>query len=295
MKLGTFAAIFVAFCAVIAVATLTWREPGSPPSPDTGPTSPPSVWPDYSVNGPGFMVPNLPDGGVIAYGYELVARTYGAIGPEVADPAKRFAGNNLTCKNCHLDAGTNRTGLPLVAVYKTFPKFLERDQRVVSLPERVDECMTRSMNGRKLPDDSPEMAALLAYLRFIGDPPPVTTLPAEAAPLPPDAGRGAQVFVTVCAVCHPADGLGKRMGSATDARGYVFPPLWGPNDAAGMDQYRNIVGFVRRNMPRGVDPRHPQLDLQQAWDVAAYVRSKPRPQFKPDTASSPSPGGPPPG
>jgi thiosulfate dehydrogenase len=292
MKLDTFAAIFVALCAVVAVATLTLREPGSPPSPDQGPTAAPRAWPDYSVNGPGFMVPDLPDGGVIAYGYELVARTYGAIGPEVADPAKRFAGNNLACQSCHLDGGTNRSGLPLVGVYKIYPKFLERDQRVVSLTERVDECMTRSMNGRKLPDESPEMVALLAYLRFIGDPPAITTPPAEAAPLAPDAGRGAEVFVTVCAACHQADGLGKRMGSASDGRGYVFPPLWGPdsfNDAAGMDQYRNLVGFVRRNMPRGVDPGHPQLTLQQAWDVAAYVRSKPRPELKPDTVGSRSP------
>ena len=66
------------------------------------------------------------------------------------------------------------------------------------------------------------------------------------------------MFATVCAVCHQANGLGQRMGSLGDARGYVFPPLWGPdsfNDGAGMDRYQNIVGFVRRNMPRGVDPQ----------------------------------------
>ena len=206
-----------------------------------------------------------------------------AEGPEVADPAMRFAGNNLACQNCHLDAGTSRTGLPLVGVFKTYPKFLVRDQRVVSLPERLNECMTRSMNGRKLPDDSREMLALLAYMRFIGDPPPVVTEPAPAAPLPADAGRGAEVFATICAVCHQANGLGRRMGSVNDGRGYVFPPLWGPdsfNDGAGMDRYQNIVGFVRRNMPRGVDPLHPQLSLQQARDVAAYVTSMPRPQDK---------------
>ena len=292
MRRETFAAVFVALCAVAAVTTLTLRGPGSPPSPDEEPTAAPSAWPDYSVGGPGFVTPDLPDGGVIAYGYELVARTYGAIGPEVADPARRFAGNNLACQNCHLDVGTNRSGLPLVGVYKIYPRFLERDQRVVSLTDRLNECMTRSMNGRKLPDDSPEVTALLAYLRFIGDPPAIAMLPADAAPLAPDAGRGAEVFATICAACHQADGLGKRVGSANDGRGYVFPPLWGPdsfNDAAGMDEYRNIVGFVRRNMPRGVDPRHPQLTLQQEWDVAAFVRSKPRPQFKSDTADSRSP------
>src|SRR5262249_5270191 len=42
MKRETFAAVFVALCAVAAVTTLTVREPGSPPSPDTrapGPTT----------------------------------------------------------------------------------------------------------------------------------------------------------------------------------------------------------------------------------------------------------------
>jgi thiosulfate dehydrogenase len=281
MKFKTFAMAFVAGCAAIAIAALALHEPGSAPTADNAPTAAPATWPDYSVNGTGFVTPAIPDGDLIAYGYRLVSQTFATIGPEVGDPAMRFAGNNLACQNCHLDGGTNRNGLPLVGVFKTFPKYLARDQRVVTLPERLDECMTRSMNGRKLPDESREMLALLAYMRFIGEPSPVASEPAPAAALPADAGRGAEVFATMCAVCHQANGLGQRMGSPGNARGYLFPPLWGPdsfNDGAGMDQYRNIVGFVRRNMPRGVDPQHPQLSLQQAWDVAAYVQSMPRPR-----------------
>jgi thiosulfate dehydrogenase len=280
MNLNTFAMAFVAGCAVIAIAALALHEPGSAPTIDNASTAPPAAWPDYSANGPDFVTPAVPDGDLIAYGYRLVSQTFATIGPEVGNPAMRFAGNNLACQNCHLDGGTNRNGLPLVGVFKTYPKFLARDQRVVALPERLNECMTRSMNGRKLSDESREMLALLAYMRFIGDPAPVASEPAPPAPLPADANRGAEVFATVCAVCHQADGLGQRMGSPGNARGYLFPPLWGPdsfNDGAGMDQYRNIVGFVRRNMPRGVDPQHPQLSLQQAWDVASYVQSMPRP------------------
>jgi thiosulfate dehydrogenase len=291
MKIGK-ALSFIFMCVAIAVAALAFYvvEWGPPTGSTTvasqgpaGPSAPPTSWPDYSVNGPGFVVPDLPDGGLIAYGYELVARTFGAIGPEVGDPAMRFAGNSLACQNCHLDGGTNRTGLPLVGVFKTYPKFLARDGHVVSLPERLNDCMTRSMNGRKLPDDSRQMAALLAYMRFIGDPPPVYAEPAPPASLPAEAGRGAEVFATVCAACHQANGLGLRWGSVNDGRGYRFPPLWGPdsfNDGAGMDQYQHIVGFVYRNMPRGVDPVHPQLSLQQAWDVASYVLAMPRPHDK---------------
>lgn len=42
------------------------------------------------------------------------------------------------------------------------------DDRVVTLGERIDGCMTRSMNGRPLPADGREMQALLAYIEFLG-------------------------------------------------------------------------------------------------------------------------------
>ena len=282
MKFTAFAGPFVAVCLLVAATGLVMHEPK--PAQVSDPVSsskPPSTWPDYGLSGPGFRVPSNEAGPLIAYGHDLIARTFANIGPEVPDHAMRFAGNNLACQNCHLDAGTNRYGLPLVGVYKTFPKFSPRDQRIISLAERVNECMTRSMNGQALPDDSREMNAFLAYMRYIGDVPPApAAAPAEPPPLPADATRGATVFTTVCAACHQQNGLGQRRGSVNDADGYVFPPLWGPdsyNDGAGMDQYQRIVGFVRRNMPRGVDPMHPQLTLQQAWDVSAYVISMPRP------------------
>lgn len=246
-------------------------------------TAPPTSWPDYSINGPGFVTPAMPDGDLIAYGYRLITETFTAIGPEVSDPARRFAGNNLACQNCHLDGGTNRTGLPLVGVVRSYPKFSNRARRVISLAERVNECMTRSMNGRSLPDTSREMAAYLAYLRFIGEPQASEAAPATAATSPGDARRGAETYDRVCAQCHRPDGLGQRWGSAADGRGYRFPPLWGPdsfNDGAGMDNYERAVGFIWHNMPRGDDPARPQLDLQEAWDVTAFLQTKPRPHFE---------------
>jgi thiosulfate dehydrogenase len=278
MRLPSVATGFLVGCGVLAVASLAIHEPA--PLTIAVPTTDSAPWPDYSAQGPGFVAPATPSGDLAAYGYELFSRTFAGIGPEVADPALRFAGNNLACQSCHLDAGTNRTGLPLVGVYRTYPKFLVRDQRVVALPERINECMRRSMNGRILPYDSREMTALLAYLQSIGDPPPARTEPAPSPPLLADAVRGREVFATVCARCHQPDGLGQRAGAPNDAKGYTFPPLWGPdsfNDGAGMDHLQHIVGFVHRNMPRGVDPQHPLLSLQQAWDVAAHVIAMPRP------------------
>jgi cytochrome c len=50
----------------------------------------------------------LPDdtyGRLVRQGRDLITATYAHIGPEVGDPAKRYAGNNLACGNCHLEPG----------------------------------------------------------------------------------------------------------------------------------------------------------------------------------------------
>jgi thiosulfate dehydrogenase len=63
--------------------------------------------------------------------------------------------------------------------------------------------------------------------------------------------------------------------------GYMLPPLWGPdsyNDGAGMARLINFANFIHFNMPHGADYLNPQLSVAQAWDVAAYVLSQPRPK-----------------
>jgi thiosulfate dehydrogenase len=247
MTLRTFIVIFVAACVAVFAATLATHRP-------------PAVV--------------APAGDALAgYGRLLVTNTFAEIGPDTDKP---FAGNRLACQNCHLDAGTRLSGVPLVGVAGLYPKFSARSGRTISLAERIQECMTRSMNGRPLPEGSRELAALLAYIRSLDGPPP-PSLPTPPAALPPDAERGAEVYARVCALCHQPHGLGKRMG-----QGYEFPPLWGPdsfNDGAGMDHFERAVGFIRRNMPRGIDPEHPQLTPQEAWDVAAFLQSRPRPHY----------------
>jgi hypothetical protein len=97
-------------------------------------------------------VEKLPPGGqndLVIYGYQLVADTQRYLGPDVADAAMRFAGNNLACGNCHLRAGLQPFAAPFVSTYTTFPMMV--DDRVITLSERINGCMTRSMNGRALP------------------------------------------------------------------------------------------------------------------------------------------------
>jgi thiosulfate dehydrogenase len=62
--------------------------------------------------------------------------------------------------------------------------------------------------------------------------------------------------------------------------GHMMPPLWGSdsfNDGAGMARLITAANFLHFNMPHGVDYLNPQLSPEQAWDIAAYVVSRPRP------------------
>jgi len=102
-----------------------------------------------------------------AYGYQLIINTQRYLGPDVADAAMRFAGNNLACGNCHLRAGLQPFAAPFVSTYTTFPMMV--DDRVITLSERINGCMTRSMNGRALPADGHEMEALLARRNVFHD------------------------------------------------------------------------------------------------------------------------------
>src|SRR5579872_2957981 len=49
---------------------------------------------------------------LVKYGHALFADTANEIGPTVSDPAKRYAGNNLTCESCHLLGGTQPYAMP---------------------------------------------------------------------------------------------------------------------------------------------------------------------------------------
>ena len=179
----------------------------------------------------------------VLYGRKLFNETYSVVGPEVQDKAMRYSGNNLSCQSCHLQGGTQRFAIPMIGVYGIFPLYIAREDEVRTLEERIEGCMERSMNGRVLPLGGKEMKALLAYVQFLSTGVPVGKSPegrgSPALPLlsrAADPKRGAGVYQANCAACHQPDGQGKRNGVPGDAKGYLYPPLWGPdsfNDGAG--------------------------------------------------------------
>ena len=229
-------------------------------------------------------VADNPLGKLVKYGYALMVDTANQIGPTVADPAKRYSGNNLTCQNCHLTAGTQPYAMPLTGVWGQFPQYRGREGEIGTLEERINGCMERSMNGRALPLDGLEMKAFLAYSKWLstGIPDGAKLIgagsisvkePGRAA----DPGNGAKIYTDACALCHGQDGLGQR---APSGAGYQFPPIAGPdsyNNGAGMTRVLTAAAFVRHNMPFGTTFQAPVLSDADAYDVAAYVNSLARP------------------
>lgn len=242
----------------------------------------------------GWSVPDvdaLPDdpwGKAVRLGRDLTVHTASLIGPEASDPAMRFAGSALQCSDCHLKAATQRFAMPFVGVYANYPQYSAREGRVITIEDRINGCMTRSVNGRPLPLDSEPMRAFIAYIKFLSEGRPVgvradglgvTPLPLLTRAADPHAGQA--VFQRMCALCHGPDGLGRRAGPASERVGYEFPPIAGPasfNDGAGLARLIGAAEFIRGHMPAGATPEEPSLGVDEAWDVAAYVVSLDRPQ-----------------
>src|SRR5262245_11039822 len=232
-------------------------------------------------------LPNNANGRLVRRGRDLITATYAYVGPEVADRSKRFAGNNLACSNCHLEAGTKKFGIPLFGLFEDFPLYSFRVGAQISIEDRVNSCMTRSMNGRALPVAAPEMQAIVAYIKFLSTGvPPGQRVPGLGTGKMPeldraaDPARGQASYANTCLVCHGPNGAGIRRSLPTTDLGYMVPPLWGGdsfNDGAGMARLITAANFLHFNMPHGVNYLNPQLSPEQAWDIAAYMVSQPRP------------------
>jgi thiosulfate dehydrogenase len=191
-----------------------------------------------------------------------------------SDSLPRFVGGNLNCTSCHLDEGRRATAAPLTGVFARYPKYIDRTGAVVSMEDRVNYCMTRSLAGSRLPNDSREMQDMLAYLAFMARGVPIGAhLPAEGMPamkrLQGDTTRGGQVYGAACTRCHGADGSGMAK----------VPALWGAKSfsvGASMARLERAASFIRYNMPFD---KPGTLSDQDAFDVAAFVTSKPRPDM----------------
>ena len=132
---------------------------------------------------------------------------------ETATFAPEFTGNQLSCSNCHLEAGRLSGAAPMWGAYVSYPAYRSKNDHVNSFEERLQECFLYSMNGKKPGSGDPVLVALESYAYFLakglptGEQVPGRGLPPLAMPAqPPDYVRGAQVFAQNCASCHGPQG-----------------------------------------------------------------------------------------
>lgn len=236
---------------------------------------------DTLWHGPGIN--ELPDDVQVRYGRELIVNTAAYLGPK---GSVAHISNGMNCQNCHLQAGTVPFGNNYGKVYATYPLFRPRNNGMQNIYDRVNDCLVRSLNGQALDSSTKEMQAMYAYIKWLDKDVPKGTVRGGTSIMKldyldraanPVAGKA--IYAATCQRCHGDNGQGQLN---TDNNGYAYPPLWGPhsfNDGAGLYRVCNMAGFVYNNMPFGTDYRHPQLSEADAWDVAAFVNSQPRPHY----------------
>ena len=222
-----------------------------------------------------------PDAELLAYGQDLIANTALYLGPQgkVAQIS-----NGMNCQNCHLDAGRKPWGNNYGAVAATYPRFRKRSGTVENTAKRINDCFERSLNGKALDTTRREMKAMIAYIHFLGRDVPQGTSPAGSGlwkirPLERAAHpeNGKLAYHQKCLACHGENGQGVPK---PDGAGYVYPPLWGQhsfNVGAGLYRLSGMAGYIKANMPLGATWDAPQLTDEEAWDIAAFINSQPRP------------------
>jgi len=193
--------------------------------------------------------------------------------------SKEYVGNALNCTSCHLDNGRHEKAGTFLGTATAYPAWSPRENRVITLEDRVLNCFMRSCNGIRPPLGSEVSVAVTAYITSLSQgqslrmnskrpvgPGAIKLLAVK--PDQADINRGASLYHSRCAECHQKDGQGDKDN----------PPVWGErsyNDGAGLSSVENLAAWLKVAMP--LDDTN--LTDQQALDIAAYVNSHKRPHF----------------
>lgn len=270
VSIGALLVLMVLLLMLLLVPPIETSESGDAVVADTDSWHPPDS----------TLIPSSPEGDLIRYGRELVSHTSLYLGPN-GSVSKQS--NGMNCQNCHLQSGKKIWGNNYAAVASTYPKFRHRSGTIESIEKRVNDCIQRSLNGQAFSEESRELKALVSYIKWVGSEVQPNEIPhgAGIVELPfmeraADPQLGKQGFASHCARCHGAEGEGMRDGSVSE---WHYPPLWGENSfntGAGILRLSRMAGFVFKNMPND-NHEVSELTQEEAWDIAAYICSQPRP------------------
>lgn len=219
-------------------------------------------------------IPDGPLGETIRLGRELVEHTTSH------RLTKPYVGNSLNCTSCHLKNGTDPKAASFIGVATAYPAWSPREQRVITLEDRVLNCFMRSCHGIRPPLGSQVSVAIAAYITWLSTGQPIRMnkdRPAGPQAVPQlkvdateaDRIRGKNLFADRCATCHGDDGQGDKES----------PPVWGArsyNDGAGLANVSQLASWLKVAMP--LDDA--DLTDQEALDIATFVNSHQRPTFR---------------
>jgi thiosulfate dehydrogenase len=247
---------------------LSTRNPGSEP-----------LWTAPDSN----LIPSYDSGLLISYGKKLITHTAVYFGPK---GIISHSTNGLNCEHCHINAGTKAWGGNFGSTAALYPKFSERRNAFETLNQRIRDCFERSLNGIAPDSNQRETKAMSAYILWLGKDVPkgkkaygtgleILPLSERAA----DSNKGRVIYMRKCVSCHKNNGEGQPKNDSE----YLYPPLWGDksyNTSAGIYRLSKFAGFIKVNMPFGTDYTQEILSNDEAWDLAAFVNSQPRPVKK---------------
>jgi len=223
------------------------------------------------------LIPNDQVGVMIRYGRELIVNTAKYIGPD--GTVGKYLGNKMNCSSCHLDAGTRPYGFNFFSTHARYPQYRGRENEVLTLGQRINNCIERPHNGKPLPLDSKEIVAMQCYMKWLATNVPVgkhvlgdESLEIEFPERAADVTKGGEIFAKECSSCHGANGAGVLKPDSSE---YIYPPLWGPmgyQNGSSPSRVVKLARFIKANMPdKKATWRKPYLTDEQAIDVAAFI------------------------
>jgi thiosulfate dehydrogenase len=217
-------------------------------------------------------------GRTVKYGLELMNNTPYYLGPKGIKG--NFLGNEMTCTNCHLNAGAKTYGNSLYNTHKSYPQYRAREDKILTSSDRVNNCIVRPHSGKPMPIDCDEMIAIVTYMQWLGkDYNPdkhfghgIKEIAYKGLKSNPDAGN--EVYKIHCQSCHMPNGEGIF---DTVSNKYTNPPLWGESsyqEGSSMHRVIKSASFIHLNMPNGTSSwEKPTLTIQEALDVAGFINS----------------------
>jgi thiosulfate dehydrogenase len=270
MKIVSAVVVLVAVTVLLGYGSCTQASPAT--APIAGSTDSTYRLPDTN------RIPNDKYGAMVRYGRELMLNTAYYIGPNGKNG--QYLGNKMNCTNCHQDAGTKPYSFSLMLSHEHYPQYRGREGKVLSLAERVNNCIMRPHSGKPLPLDSKEMLAFLSYLRWInnelrpedrkmkGFENLTIAFPNRAG----DVARGERLYNDKCLRCHGEDGEGVlKPGDGS----YLYPPLWGQygyQPGSSMHRVIKQARWIKANMPNdSATYFKPVLTDEEAIDLASFI------------------------